>query len=234
MIQLTEKYKASTLDDFVGLTRPRAILGKLAESPYESAWLFLGPSGLGKTTMALAFARAIKGEVHHIPSRKCDLDTVDQVVHKCWYTPMNGGFHIVLCDEADQMSRAAQLAFLSKLDTTAKPPRTIFIFTANDTKLLEDRFLSRVRTLKFENPTEAEIAAFLEDVWTSEDGAGTVDFNAIAKEAGLNIRQALNDLEVELMLSKPIKPAKRSDADILASLKQAVAKQAILFAENAA
>jgi len=42
-------------------------------------------------------------------------------------------------DEADRMSKAAQLHLLSKLDATAFPPNTIFIFTANATDGLEDR-----------------------------------------------------------------------------------------------
>ena len=39
----------------------------------------------------------------------------------------------MLVDEADRMTPAAQLALLSKLDATAIPPNTIFIFTCNET-----------------------------------------------------------------------------------------------------
>ena len=60
-----------------------------------------------------------------------------------------GGFHLVLVDEADKMSNAAQLHFLSKLDATAFPPQTIFVFTCNTTDGLEARFLSRTRQIEF-------------------------------------------------------------------------------------
>lgn len=60
-----------------------------------------------------------------------------------------GGFHVVLADEADQMTNAAQLALLSKLDSTDPAPNTIWIFTANDTQRLERRFLSRCKLLEF-------------------------------------------------------------------------------------
>ena len=134
MKQLVEAYKPLAIDGFVGLAKPKAILRRVADTPYESAWLFLGPSGTGKTTMALAFADTVGAEVHHIASKACDLETVNEVVRKCWYQPMFNAWHVVIVDEADQMSKPAQLAFLSKLDTTAMPPKTIFVFTANDTK----------------------------------------------------------------------------------------------------
>lgn len=47
------------------------------------------------------------------------------------------------------MTPAAQLAFLSKLDATAFPPNTIFIFTCNSVDSLEARFLSRCRRVDF-------------------------------------------------------------------------------------
>src|ERR1035438_2925473 len=113
MQPLVEKYRPITLDGFVGVERPRALLGALAASPYESAWLLLGASGTGKTTMALACAAQLGAEVQHIPSRQCDFETVKAIRQRCWYAPMFGEWHLILVDEADQMSKPAQLAFLS-------------------------------------------------------------------------------------------------------------------------
>jgi hypothetical protein len=47
------------------------------------------------------------------------------------------------------MTNAAQLALLSKLDSTDPASNTIWIFTANDTERLERRFLSRCKVLEF-------------------------------------------------------------------------------------
>ena len=52
---LSEKYRPQTIAEFVGLEKPKKILGKFAAKPYASAWLFVGPSGVGKTSMALAW-----------------------------------------------------------------------------------------------------------------------------------------------------------------------------------
>ena len=146
---LSDKYRPQRIEDFIGLERPKAVMLNFLKAPRSSAWLFLGASGTGKTTLAMALAKALPAEVHHIPSRTCDLERVEEIARLCYYFPWNGKFHLVLVDEADQMTFAAQLAFLSKLDATAFPPNTIFIFTANSTDLLEKRFLSRCHVLKF-------------------------------------------------------------------------------------
>jgi replication-associated recombination protein RarA len=145
---LADKYRPRTIADFVGLEKPKKILRKFAANPYPSAWLFVGPPGVGKTTMALALAETLSAELHHIPSQQCNVSAVEDVIRQCWYVPLCG-FHLVLVDEADRMSNAAQLQFLSKLDATAYPPQTIFVFTCNAIEGLEPRFLSRTRQLEF-------------------------------------------------------------------------------------
>jgi len=105
---LAEKYRPRAIADFVGLDKPKRILGKFAINPYQSAWIFIGPPGTGKTTMALALAGMLRAEVHHIPSQQCNVANVDDVIRQCWYVPISGGFHLVLVDEADKMSNAAK------------------------------------------------------------------------------------------------------------------------------
>src|ERR1039458_4685091 len=120
---------------------------------------------------------------------------------QCWYVPMSGGFHLVLVDEADKMSNAAQLHFLSKLDATAFPPQTIFVFTCNTTEGLEARFLSRTRQIEFSSyGMAAEATRLLEGIWQREtNGASAPNFARIVKESSNNIRDALMCLEIELL-----------------------------------
>jgi replication-associated recombination protein RarA len=200
---LSEKYRPHALQDFVGLEKPRKVLSKFADSPFpNAAFLFVGPSGTGKTSMALALCEAIGGELHHIPSQSCNVSTVEEVTRMCHYVPRNNTLHIVLVDEADQMTPQAQLAFLSKLDGTAFPPQTVFIFTANDTERLQDRFLSRCMTLQFSSHGLAkEIAGLLESVWVAEAGESTdkPNFLRMAQDSRNNVRNAVNSLQVELL-----------------------------------
>lgn len=199
---LAEKYRPTHIAEFVGLERPKKVLTAFCRRPTPGAWLFLGPSGVGKSSMALALAAELDAELHKIPSQKCTALVIEDVVRQCWYAPMTpGGFHIVLCDEADRMTDAAQLQLLSKLDCVDPAPSTIWIFTANDTERLERRFLSRCKTLEFSSYGMAgEIVAYLDKVWHAEGGNGNCpDLNRVVKDSRNNVRDCLQTLEVELL-----------------------------------
>jgi replication factor C subunit 2/4 len=200
---LSEKYRPRSLRDFVGLEKPKRVLSKFADSPFpNAAFLFVGPSGTGKTSMALALCEAIRGELHHIPSQNCNVGTVEEVTRMCHYVPGNNTLHVVLVDEADAMTPPAQLAFLSKLDGTAFPPQTCFIFTANDTERLQDRFLSRCMVLPFSSQGLAKPAAeLLERIWLAEAGetAEKPNFLRMVQDCKNNVRDAVNSLQVELL-----------------------------------
>lgn len=130
--------------------------------------------------MALAICKAVAGELHHTTSQSCDLATVKTVTEGCQYYPrvfetgQAGRFHFVLVDEADRMSYPAQLAFLSKLNGTAFPPNTIFVFTCNAVDSLENRFFSRCRRVDFSSYGLPEgIAGLLQRVRDAETDSQT-------------------------------------------------------------
>lgn len=198
---LSEKYRPRTVAEFIGLEKQKKILGAFAKKPCSCAWLFVGPSGTGKSTMALAMAQEIGGSLYKIPSQKANVGNLDEVVRQCWYVPEHGNFNFVLGDEIDECSNAFQLAMLSKLDATDSIPNTIWLFTANDTERLEKRFLSRCRVLEFSSyGMRADIATLLQDIWQKETGqTGELNWERIAKDSGTNVRAALSALEMELL-----------------------------------
>jgi DNA polymerase III delta prime subunit len=195
----TSKYRPRAVADFIGLDKPKERMLALIARPKSCAWLYCGPSGVGKTTMALAVADELNAELFHVPSQKCTVETVESIKKRVAYLPMAGkDWHLVLVDEADSMSGPAQDAFLSLLDETARPARTIFIFTCNETDTLKTRFKSRCFQLDFSSWGIAkEATELLARVWGSEasPAAATPNFARIVKEANNNIRTSLMELE---------------------------------------
>jgi DNA polymerase III delta prime subunit len=109
---------------------------------------------------------------------------------------------VVIVDEADQMTTAAEIGFLSILDSTDFPPNTIFIFTGNSTDGLEPRFLSRCRPIEFSSyGMNGEASALLERIWDAEAPADAEkpNFSRIVKDALNNIRAAVMALDTKLM-----------------------------------
>jgi len=200
-MSLAEKYRPRALSDFVGLEKIKRTLSKFAAQPYPSAWLAVGPAGCGKTSAGLALCETMHAELHKIPSQQCNIAAVEEVIRVCHYVSQFGGMHFVLVDEADKMSAAAALHFLSKLDATGFPPQTVFYFTCNSTEGLEPRFLSRTRQLEFSSYGMAgEASQLLAKVWECEAGnAPAPNFAQIVRDCRNNLRDCLMTLETEIL-----------------------------------
>lgn len=202
-----EKYRPRKVSEFLGLEKPRKIAERLIANPFPSDWLFVGASGMGKTTLSLAIAQEMPAELHHIPARACDLETIRKTFDACHYMPRLADWtaakmHLVLIDEAHTITTAAQDAMLSKLDATDRPPNTIVIATTNGIDSFEKPFLSRFRQVPFSSyGMNGNIAELLERIWIAEAGADAPkpNFERIAKDSTNNVRDALMNLEIEVM-----------------------------------
>jgi replication-associated recombination protein RarA len=210
---LSDKYRPRRIADFAGLgdkpgkngemvPGPKSILAGFAANPRSRGLLFIGPAGMGKTSMAFALASEIQGFVYHIKSRKCTIEEVERKAFSAWYVPPIGyKWNVIIVDEVDLASLAAQELMLSYLDGTNTIPNTVWVFTGNSTERLERRFLSRNLVLNFTNyRIQAEAAELLESVWTREASPNLPrpNFARIIKEATGNIREALASLETRL------------------------------------
>ena len=197
---LSEKYRPTRIADFAGLAEVKRTLSGFVSRPTCAGFLFVGPAGTGKTSMGLALASELGGFVHHITAGNCTVGAIRDVAFSCWYVcPAGFKRHIVLVDEADQMSQEAQLACLSYLDGTNTIPDCVWIFTANATGRLADRFLSRNRVLPFSTyGIQSDAAKLLERAWTEQTTAAAPNFARIIKEQNGNVRAALSTLDSRL------------------------------------
>jgi hypothetical protein len=204
----------------------------LVKRPRPVNLIFAGGPGLGKTSMALAFARELNAGLIHYPAQTLTVDAVKQLWERVQYYPESGGFWVVICDEIETASPQARYALLSKMDAAAnlapafgggfrqvKALPVIFIFTCNgigeaesEVKgLFEPRFLSRCIVVPFIKPN-GELPEYLAAIWEQEGNFdGSPDFEAIANETDRCVRDALQALDLALMTREPIVQAEPGD-----------------------
>jgi replication-associated recombination protein RarA len=218
---LTEKYRPLRIADFVGISEAKDICeGILLDGPEYPGYIFVGEPGMGKTALAMALAAELNAQLHHIPSQECNLDRLKAVTHACHYIPAPGcTCHLVLVDEADEMTAAAQLFMLSKLDSTGSIPNTIFIFTCNATDGLHRRFLQRCCTVNFSSYGNAkDAAALIERIWQTEApaNADTPNFARIVKDSNGNVRGCVS--AIGKLITRARTQARRADAPASAGI----------------
>lgn len=200
-MNLSEKYRPHRIAEFVGLTKPKKVLQRLASAPFGSSWLFVGRSGTGKTAMAHALATEIKAQVHLLPAHECTRENVAHVWNLCQKAPWPGfKRHLILVDQADALSKLLQTDLRSKLEPFTLRG-VIWVFTATESDHLDEGFRSRCHILEFSSyGTAKETALMLERIWVAESSPGspTPNFARITKESTGNMWTALKQLETKL------------------------------------
>ena len=132
---LAVKYRPTTLNEVVGQNITTKILNKVIEKQqYKNAYCFSGSSGVGKTTTARCFARAINGSLDGLieldAASNGNIDQIRALVDSANQRSLSSTYKIILIDECHAISTAGWQVFLKCLEEC--PEYTIFMFCTTE------------------------------------------------------------------------------------------------------
>ena len=199
---LTDKYRPRTLQEVVGNTKAIKSLWAFSKNPRPEAFLLKGAPGIGKTSAALALANDLKigpMDVQDYSGQEIGEREVEEIFRTLRHYPFESKWRIVIINEADKMTMAAQVLCMQYLEKL--PKHGIVVMTSNDADAFEPRFLSRLTVIHFTTQGLKQVAQDLLGRICELEGA-TIDPKVIARlvEASRNnIRTALKGISLEIL-----------------------------------
>ena len=214
---LARKYRPRTFGEVVGQDHAvRALVHALDADRLHHAYLFTGTRGVGKTTLARAFAKCLNCEtgVGAEPCGTCsacteiadgrfvDLIEVDaasrtrvddtrELLDNVQYLPSRGRFKVYLIDEVHMLSASSFNALLKTLEEP--PPHVKFLLATTDPKKVPVTVLSRCLQFHLKNILPERIAAHLAEVLKAEEVSfEPAALDIIAEAAQGSLRDALS------------------------------------------
>lgn len=203
---LTRKYRPTSFEDIVSQEHVSdTIKNAIKQNRLSHAYMFCGPRGVGKTTMARVLARTINeidisidGESLNQTLNIVEMDAasnnkVDDVHHlreSVRIPPQNGKYKVFIVDEVHMLSKAAFNALLKTLEEP--PEHAIFIFATTEPHKVLPTILSRVQRFDFKRISVDEIVQRLRKIAIDEDiSIDEESLHVIAKKADGALRDAL-------------------------------------------
>lgn len=195
---LATKYRPTTFDEVVGHSYIKDILNnQIKNNRYVNTYLFCGPSGIGKTTIARIFGNKLtNGEpvIEYNGSNMTGVEDARELEVQARKAPLVGENKVFILDEAHRLTGNAWDSMLKLLEEP--PANTIFIFCTTDPHKIPSTIISRLQVFEFLPPNEDEILDKLLDICSKE---ATQQSNREMCEAIIskttNIREAISILE---------------------------------------
>ncbi len=164
-------YRPSTFKDVIGQDQiVRPLEEQIASGKVGHAYLFAGSRGLGKTSIARIFARALKTDERDIveldAASNNGVDEVRALNESVHTLPYNSERKVYILDEAHMLSKSAWNAFLKTLEEP--PQHVVIILATTELEKVPETVRSRCQVFQFKKPTRPGLAKLVLDVGKKE------------------------------------------------------------------
>ena len=223
---LYRKYRSQTFGQLVGQqVVARTLRQAVEQEKISHAYLFSGPRGTGKTSVAKIFAKAMNcpNQVNGEPCNECyicesitngsledvieidaasnnGVDEIRDIRDKSTYAPSLAKHKVYIIDEVHMLSTGAFNALLKTLEEPTE--NVVFILATTELHKIPATILSRVQRFEFKSIKLPDIVHHLENILATEGIAYEADaVQIIARRAEGGMRDALSILDQALSLT---------------------------------
>lgn len=216
---LYRTYRPNSFDTVIGQQHiVKTLQNAIAQHKISHAYLFCGPRGTGKTTVAKLVAKSVNClNPDEAPCNHCEhcetiqsgnhpdvieidaasnngVDEIRDLIEKVKYAPLQGKYKVYIIDEVHMLSQGAFNALLKTLEEP--PPHVIFILATTEAHKVLPTIISRCQRYDFVRVNKKEIQKRIEEVLDKEEIKYEEEaVRLIAQLADGGVRDALSILE---------------------------------------